>query len=147
MEVYSVLKAISFTLSSIDAAIYSFWLSGVVLLLVYIVKYKLIRCYILGADFLAAVMDFPIDVLVIQVPIVLLSSCESGNIRFGILILFTTLITITLSYLLRKGALDAFNLHKFCSFRLWIFCLGELLLSAFIIFINYSLIRNIWIGH
>lgn len=147
MDVNSVLSTMDCAISSMDAAIYSFWLSGIVLLLIYIVKYKLIRCNALGADLLAALLEFPIDVLIIQIPIMILSSHKSEGILFGILILIVTFIVITISYSLRRKAICVFISDKCRSPVFWLCCLCEFVLSAFVIFMNYSLIRNIWIGH
>ena len=134
-------------IATANPVVYSFWLSLVALLFVYLLKYKLIKCDILGVNLVAAILELPIDALLMEIPIIILTSNDAHHQYTGVIMLFVSLIIMAISYIMRKRALICYNKNGVKSACFWLLTIFELIVSVFIAIVNYYLITKIWIGH
>lgn len=105
----NVFDKIECFISSSNSLVYSFWLSVVALLLIYLLKKLYIKELYTGEEILPAIQEFFIDVCMTMIPLIAINCSGTGKVNFGFFLVIIAIILISFCAYLRRKSCDFYQ--------------------------------------
>lgn len=114
VDVVNVLDKFESLVLSANSMIYSFWLSCGALILIYLLKKLYIKEVHTAFEVIPALQEFFIDLCMTTIPLIAISCNEAGKSEFGYLLVFLSVIVISICAYLRKISSKCLNSKNYC---------------------------------